>query len=845
MKPHSLAVLCGMIFCFLSLLFTGCGSGSSSDSLPVVTLENGVMIPTASDVRRLETADGMAYFVTADALLHIVNISDINVPREMDAIPVDPEADIALGGGMLYVLEKNILRIFDATDPDSIRHRQDIELQKIIDSPDPVSYFSSLAYHNGRVFAVLMSWTSHGAPYTYFYAMDAARPEEVHAYLMEENADQIVGADGDVVYANHYANISLMDTGDLNHIQSETIGLSAVDSLRLAVADQTACFINQTGANDYPLALAIADISGAPADPVDPSGTLPFTGKADRGVSVYPKALVIQNQAAFVALISGELVIFDIHDPDHPEQIKTIDYGVVDAIGVPEIRFRDMEILDDTAFIGCSKGLVILDLAGGTARVGRFMDSPAAGLTYNTPSLHGLTGDGGEFSYQSGETVEFSVGGVSLGQALGKAIVTPVDLVPGAADETDPVVTNIARLLLSLDADCDPANGISISQAIREEMQGRSIDVTTGPEIFESQADAVLSALNSRNLFACGDVALWPMDEARRHLRATIKGTPQYKLTVKAGQHCSVTIDPRQDFYDEGQTVTLTLVPETGWKFKNWLGDAGTYENPAIVTMNRDRTVIAVPEEAAPSSFPVPVVLRITESGSGTVTANPPGGTYHADPHGYLTKNLVVALTAIPAPGWTFDHWEQDVTGTMSPETIVIDGYKNVTAVFAPLPSNRHTLQADHTGMGGVRLDPPGGVYYAGTPVTLTAILEADWTFTGWGGGLSGTDSPQILTMSTDYQVTAEFTETPGERFTLTALTDRGTVVNFWPPAALTYEGSMVSAEYKPGTAVTVTAVTRPGYVFIGWGGDLSGSDNPQILTMDGDKTISLVSEAQ
>ena len=495
-------------------------------------------------------------------------------------------------------------------------------------------------------------------------------------------------------------------------------------------------------------------------------------------------------------------------------------------------------------FAGCDGGSSNHS-SGNTAMVGIFMDSPVGGMDYETPSLQGITDAGGQFSYNSDETVTFSVGGIPLGSATGKAIVTPVDLVPGAADERDPVVTNIARLLLSLDADCDPANGISVSQAIREEMQGRSIDVTAGPEVFESQADAVLSVLNSRHLFACGDVVLWPIDAARRHLRTTLKGTPQYQLTVQAGQHCSVTIDPPQDFYDEGQTVSLTLVPETGWKFKNWLGDAGTYENPAIVTMNRDRTVIAVPEEAAPSSFQVPVVLRITESGSGTVTANPPGGTYHADPHGYLTQNLVVALTATPAPGWTFDHWEQDVTGTMDPETIVIDGYKNVTAVFFPLPSNRHTLQVATAGMGGVRLDPPGGGYYAGTPVTLTAIPEADWTFTGWGGDLSGTNSPQTLTMTTDYQVTAEFTEAPGERFTLTALTDRGTVVNFQPPAALTYGGSMISAQYKPGTAVTVTAVTRPGYVFIGWGGDLSGSDNPQILNMDGDKTISLVSEAQ
>ncbi|MDO9263162.1 MAG: hypothetical protein Q7U02_04290, partial [Desulfosalsimonadaceae bacterium] len=273
-------------------------------------------------------------------------------------------------------------------------------------------------------------------------------------------------------------------------------------------------------------------------------------------------------------------------------------------------------------FSGCDGGSSNHS-SGDTASVGIFMDSPVGGMNYETPSLRGVTDDNGEFSYNSGETVTFSVGGLPLGSATGKAILTPVDIVPGAMDETDPVVTNIARLLLSLDADCDPANGISVSQAIREEMQGRSIDVTAGPEVFESQAEALLSVLNSRHLFACGDVALWPIDEARRHLRTTLKGTPQYKLTVKAGRHCSVTIDPWQNFYDEGQTVTLTLVPETGWKFKNWLGDASPYENPVTVTMNTDRTVIAIPETIVPSYFQVPVVLRITESGSGTVMANP------------------------------------------------------------------------------------------------------------------------------------------------------------------------------------------------------------------------------
>jgi hypothetical protein len=42
----------------------------------------------------------------------------------------------------------------------------------------------------------------------------------------------------------------------------------------------------------------------------------------------------------------------------------------------------------------------------------------------------------------------------------------------------------------------------------------------------------------------------------------------------------------------------------------------------------------------------------------------------------------MVDLTANADPGWTFDHWEGDLTGNFNPDTINIDGDKTVTAVF-------------------------------------------------------------------------------------------------------------------------------------------------------------------
>lgn len=83
---------------------------------------------------------------------------------------------------------------------------------------------------------------------------------------------------------------------------------------------------------------------------------------------------------------------------------------------------------------------------------GRLVDGPVEGVSYRCGSLAGVTGANGEFQYQAGEQVRFFIGDIALGEAVdGKAVITPLDLVPqGRLDS--PAVINIARLLQSLDA---------------------------------------------------------------------------------------------------------------------------------------------------------------------------------------------------------------------------------------------------------------------------------------------------------------------------------------------------------------------------------------------------------
>jgi len=74
---------------------------------------------------------------------------------------------------------------------------------------------------------------------------------------------------------------------------------------------------------------------------------------------------------------------------------------------------------------------------------------------------------------------------------------------------------------------------------------------------------------------------------------------------------------------------------------------------------------------------------------------------------------------------------------------------------------SQYNLTTNTTGNGSVTLDPPGGVYDAGTVVTLTATPAAGWQFDGWSGNLSGTTNPATLTMDGDKSVSASFSLQP------------------------------------------------------------------------------------
>ncbi len=157
---------------------------------------------------------------------------------------------------------------------------------------------------------------------------------------------------------------------------------------------------------------------------------------------------------------------------------------------------------------------------GSTPSQGKFVDTTVDGITYKSGTLTGVTDVNGTFSYQSGQPVTFSVGGIVLGTVSGSAIITPVQLVAGATNQTNPVVTNIVQFLLTIDDDNDPANGIQITAAVRAAAAGLSLNFTLTNFDTDGAVSSVINTLTTASVF--GSRVLVSNAVAQAHLSSSL-----------------------------------------------------------------------------------------------------------------------------------------------------------------------------------------------------------------------------------------------------------------------------------------------------------------------------------
>ena len=296
---------------------------------------------------------------------------------------------------------------------------------------------------------------------------------------------------------------------------------------------------------------------------------------------------------------------------------------------------------------------------------------------------------------------------------------------------------------------------------------------------------------------------------AETYLRKVTQVLMQYTLNINTnGQG---TTNPGAGVYthSQGSQVTIIAFPASGWKFDRWGGDASGSSTSITVTMNSNKSITAYFVSSGP---PGSGATNLTEYyaawGKSLPSISERGRIYGAlglgTASGYsgTAQQNELLLSALKQRG-------------ICPSTGAEIGY-----------TERYTLTTSSSGSGTVT--PASGSYDDGARVTLIASPTSGWQFSHWGGDASGTSTSLTITMNSNKNITAHFSQAAPTQYTLNINTNGQGTTN---PGAGVYTHSQ-------GSQVTITAFPASGWKFDRWGGDASGSSTSITVTMNSNKNV-------
>ncbi len=197
--------------------------------------------------------------------------------------------------------------------------------------------------------------------------------------------------------------------------------------------------------------------------------------------------------------------------------------------------------------------------------------------------------------------------------------------------------------------------------------------------------------------------------------------------------------------------------------------------------------------------------------------------------------------------GTNFTNSVQRPAVFYSPGTTILGSLPPVSGSFGNIPSRQVAslsnspgvgpfsvgvgLNVTIVGNGSVEMNPDTTYLAQGTSFTLTATPAAGSVFQSWSGA-SNSSSP-VVELVTDYNNT---------NINITATFSSGQILETFAGSGGTIEASPDLAAYSTGQSVVLSAIPKPGYTFVGWGGALAGQvSSPANLTMNAHKTVSAI----
>ena len=263
---------------------------------------------------------------------------------------------------------------------------------------------------------------------------------------------------------------------------------------------------------------------------------------------------------------------------------------------------------------------------------------------------------------------------------------------------------------------------------------------------------------------------------------------------------------------------------------------------PLELTLTLDQTSFS---EALGTPSTTATVSRLDASGILTVTLESSDESEATVP---ATVVIPDAQKSVSFSIRAVDDTEVDGTQTVT-LTASASGYESDTATISvtdddideqPPVDDLMTLIVTVAGNGaitGPSIDCPtdcSDAYSSNTQITLTATPVTGGQFVGWEGDCDSTNNVITVSMTTNKDCTAKFTQV-AQQFALTVEKDgQGTITS--DPVGIDC-GEDCAANYNSGTEVTLVATPATGWLFEAWDADLCDIDEAGKVTMTAAKT--------
>ena len=198
-------------------------------------------------------------------------------------------------------------------------------------------------------------------------------------------------------------------------------------------------------------------------------------------------------------------------------------------------------------------------------------------------------------------------------------------------------------------------------------------------------------------------------------------------------------------------------------------------------------------------------------------------------------NDVFVKLLDFPRTA-TFDDWADEIA-TVS----LLQGVNNIKITWdttdgpnldklqlSGAACTSYSLNVTATNSGTVSKTPArtNNKYFEGEVVSLQAQTLPALQFSNWSGDLTGAVNPSSVTMNANKTIVANFAAIPTYKLNVTVAGVGGVTL------------SPAGGEYAENTVVTLTANPILGSTFVGWGGNLSGINQVQSITMTSTKNV-------